>query len=117
MIEAILMVHVLICIMLVVLVLLQQGKGAEMGAGFGSGASNTVFGSQGATPFLIKVTLGLAAFFFITSLTLNYLTAKRVKSAQTSAVPTDIPVSTSQQPASAPTVPVVPAVPSPTQSK
>ncbi len=112
MIESLLMVHVLICILLVVLVLLQQGKGAEMGAGFGSGASNTVFGSQGVTPFLIKLTLGLATIFFITSLSLNYLTAKRVKSAKTAlpnvapvTTPADLPVSIDKQ-TGVPDVPV-----------
>ncbi|MCD6056353.1 MAG: secG [Gammaproteobacteria bacterium] len=100
MIQLILVIHVLICLFLVVLVLLQQGKGAEMGAGFGSGASNTVFGSQGATPFLIKVTLGLAVFFFLTSLLLNYLTAQHVKSAKASLLPS-VPSETMNFPVSA----------------
>ena len=82
----ILIVHVLACFMIIALVLLQQGKGAEMGAGFGSGSANTVFGSQGATPFLMKLTLTLGALFFITSLTLNYLTSAHVKSARARAV-------------------------------
>lgn len=108
MIEALLMVHVLICFILVALVLLQQGKGAEMGAGFGSGASSTVFGSQGAAPFLMKLTLGLAGLFFVTSLSLNYLTAKKVKSLKASAVPSSVPTSTSRNIPNVPAVPVTP---------
>jgi preprotein translocase subunit SecG len=54
-------------------VLLQQGKGAEMGAAFGGGASGTVFGSQGSTPFLVKLTAFLAAVFFVTSISFGYI--------------------------------------------
>ncbi len=64
--------HLLAAIGVVVLVLLQQGKGADAGASFGAGASNTVFGSQGSTTFLSRVTAILAASFFITSLGLAY---------------------------------------------
>lgn len=69
----ILTVHVLISIGLVALVLLQHGKGADAGAAFGSGASATVFGSRGSASFLSRTTAILAAFFFVTSLTLAYL--------------------------------------------
>lgn len=64
----VLVVHVLIAIVMVALVLLQQGKGAEMGASFGSGASGTVFGSAGSAGFLTKLTAFLALAFFVTSL-------------------------------------------------
>ena len=67
-----LLLHVGIAIALVALVLLQQGKGADAGAAFGSGASSTVFGSRGSTSFLSRVTAGLATAFFLTSLTLAY---------------------------------------------
>lgn len=70
--QLILMLHVLLAIVLIGLVLLQHGKGADIGAAFGSGASNTVFGSQGTGNFLFKLTGGLALAFFITSLTLSY---------------------------------------------
>lgn len=73
--QIILAIHVLAAIGLVSLVLLQYGKGADVGAAFGSGASNTMFGSQSALPFLLKVTAFLAAIFFATSLTLGYLAA------------------------------------------
>lgn len=100
----ILIVHILACFMIIALVLLQQGKGAEMGAGFGSGAANTVFGSQGATPFLMKLTLILAAIFFVTSLSLNYLTSARVKSANAKAA---VVMQTHQRPVNA-SVPAMP---------
>ncbi|WP_372613602.1 preprotein translocase subunit SecG [Halomonas sp.] len=69
---AILMIHVVIAIALVVLILLQQGKGAEAGAAFGGGASQTVFGSKGSGSFLAKFTAFLAAAFFATSLALAW---------------------------------------------
>jgi len=68
----ILVVHVAISIGIIGLVLLQQGKGADMGAAFGSGASQTVFGSQGSSSFLSRATAVLATVFFITSLVLAY---------------------------------------------
>jgi preprotein translocase subunit SecG len=77
--QLILMFHVLIAIALVVLVMLQQGKGAEMGAAFGSGASQTLFGSRGSSSFLLKLTGLFAALFFVTSLVLGYLAAHQVK--------------------------------------
>lgn len=71
--------HVLVSIALVTLVLLQQGKGAEMGASFGSGASQTVFGSQGSSSFLFKLTGLFALLFFVSSLSLGYLAGHHVK--------------------------------------
>lgn len=64
-------VQVLIAIGLVVLILLQHGKGADAGAAFGSGASSTVFGSQGSASFLTRTTAVLAALFFLNSLALS----------------------------------------------
>ena len=69
------LVHVFVCIFLVAVVLLQRGKGAEIGAVFGSGASSTVFGGRGAGNFLTKLTTGCAIIFMLTSLTLSYLTS------------------------------------------
>ena len=65
-----LIVHVLVGASVIGLVLMQQGKGADAGASFGGGASQTVFGSAGAGSFLVKLTAGLAALFFATSLAL-----------------------------------------------
>lgn len=67
------LMHVIISIALIALVLIQQGKGAELGATFGSAASQTVFGSQGSGSFLLKLTGLLALLFFVTSLSLGYL--------------------------------------------
>jgi preprotein translocase subunit SecG len=80
--QIVFIVHVLAAICLVALVLLQQGKGANVGAAFGSGASQTMFGSAGSLPFLVKVTAILATIFFITSLTLGYMTAREAKNAK-----------------------------------
>ena len=65
--------HVVACIFLIAVVLLQRGKGAEIGAVFGSGASSTVFGSRGAGNFLTKLTTVSAVIFMLTSLSLSYL--------------------------------------------
>ena len=65
--------HVLIAIIIVVLVLLQKGKGADMGSAFGAGASGSLFGAKGSANFLSRTTAVLATIFFITSLTLAYL--------------------------------------------
>lgn len=69
----ILAIHVLTAVAIVVLVLLQQGKGADMGAAFGGGGSQTVFGSQGSANFLSRTTALLAAVFFFTSMSLAYI--------------------------------------------
>ncbi len=71
--------HVLVSVTLIGLILLQQGKGAEAGASFGSGASQTVFGSQGSGSFLFKLTAFFALIFFVTSLTLGYLAGHRIR--------------------------------------
>ncbi|MHA7840437.1 MAG: preprotein translocase subunit SecG [Gammaproteobacteria bacterium] len=72
-------IHVLIAVALMALVLIQQGKGASVGAAFGSGASNTVFGARGAMPFLFKLTAFLAAGFFISSILLGYMASVQGK--------------------------------------
>ena len=69
----ILVVHILLALMIIGLVLLQRGKGAEAGAGFGAGASGTVFGARGTSTLFSKLTAAFAAMFFITSLTLAYM--------------------------------------------
>ena len=79
--EIVFIIHIVAAFCLVCLVLIQHGKGADMGAGFGSGASNTMFGSIGSVPFLIKVTTLVAAVFFVTSIMLGVIVAKQVKQA------------------------------------
>ncbi|HWP59388.1 MAG TPA: preprotein translocase subunit SecG [Candidatus Acidoferrales bacterium] len=76
MITLVTIVHVIVCLALVVIVLLQTGKGADIGAVFG-GSSSTIFGSSGAGNFLTRLTTGLAIVFMITSLTLGYFSVKK----------------------------------------
>jgi preprotein translocase subunit SecG len=73
----VLIVHLAVCALIVALVLLQRGKGADAGTGFGSGASGTVFGARGSANFFSRSTAVLATLFFATSLGLAYLTAER----------------------------------------
>ncbi len=68
----ILVAHIVVAVALIALVLVQQGKGADAGAAFGSGASATMFGSRGSASFLSRTTAILATAFFLTSLTLAY---------------------------------------------
>jgi preprotein translocase subunit SecG len=75
--QAVLIGHTLIAILIIVLVLLQRGKGADAGAGFGAGASGTVFGARGSSSFFSRATGILAAAFFVSSLTLAYLSSQR----------------------------------------
>lgn len=70
--NVIVVVHLLVALGVVGLVLVQQGKGADAGASFGSGASATVFGSQGSATFLSRLTAALATIFFVTSLGLGF---------------------------------------------
>lgn len=78
----VIVIHIIIASVIIGLVLLQHGKGADAGAAFGSGASATVFGSRGSGSFLTRATGVLAALFFMTSLGLGYMasTAHEVKS-------------------------------------
>jgi preprotein translocase subunit SecG len=70
-------IHVLAAIVMIVVVLLQQGKGADIGAAFGAGSSQTLFGSRGAGNFLTKMTTAFVMIFMLTSVTLSYLTTPR----------------------------------------
>jgi len=73
----VLIAHTVIALLIIVLVLLQRGKGADAGAAFGSGASATVFGSQGSSNFFSRTTAILAASFFVSSLSLAYLSSQQ----------------------------------------
>lgn len=75
--SVIIIVHLVMALALVGLVLIQQGKGAEAGASFGSGASATVFGAQGTGSFFSRMTAILAAVFFVTSLALAFYAKER----------------------------------------
>jgi preprotein translocase subunit SecG len=93
------------------IVLLQTGKGADMGAAFGGGGSQTLFGSTGASTFLSKATTGAAIIFMVTSLGLAYMSGHK---AETSVV-TGAPAATQTQPApeAVPETGSVPAEPAP----
>ena len=75
----IVVVHVLIALAIIGLVLLQHGKGADMGSGFGGGASSSLFGATGSANFLSRTTAVLATLFFISSLGLAYVATSRPK--------------------------------------
>jgi len=70
------LVHVIVCVALIMIVLLQTGKGADMGAAFGGGGSQTLFGSTGASTFLSKATTVAAVVFMVTSLLLAYVSTQ-----------------------------------------
>jgi preprotein translocase subunit SecG len=95
-----LMLHVAVCLALILIVLLQKGKGASMGAAFG-GSSQAVFGSTGATSFMHKVTVAAAIIFMITSLTLAFLSGKGATSSLMKGV-TPTQTEQTQTPAPAP---------------
>lgn len=116
--------HVLVSLFLIAVVLLQSGKGAEMGASFGSGGSQSVFGAGGGTSFLSKMTTGAAVIFMLTSLTLAYVSGqpdsssimagkgKGVAPAAKTAVPAPAaPAVPAKTAPAAPTAPLVPAAP------
>ena len=74
-------------IALTALVLLQQGKGADVGAAFGSGSSNTIFGASGSAPFLTKLTTWLAILFFAITFGLAYIAKERVLEGNSQGIP------------------------------
>lgn len=80
-------IHIIVSILLIIVVLLQPGKSGDLGSIFGGGTSESIFGSSGAVPFLVKVTRGLAILFMLTSLSLGYFAA----SSGGRSVVTDVP--------------------------
>lgn len=100
-------VHILIGLAVIGLVLLQHGKGADMGAAFGSGASGSLFGASGSANFLSRATGVLATVFFITSLTLAYMAGQRPSAESSSVmdtVKTESSVPAAEQPAAVPPI-------------
>jgi preprotein translocase subunit SecG len=91
--------HVLAAVAVVGLVLLQHGKGADMGAAFGSGASGSLFGATGSANFLSRATAIVATLFFMTSMGLTYLSSQKSRGSALA-----VPVQSAPQPA----LPVVP---------
>ncbi len=76
MVTFLLTLHIIVCIALIIIVLLQAGKGADAGASFGGGASQTVFGASGGRTFMSKMTTSAAFVFMLTSLSLTYFYGK-----------------------------------------
>ena len=118
--------HVIVSVALIAIVLLQSGKGAEMGASFGAGGSQSVFGAGGGNTFMSKLTTGAAIIFMLTSLTLAYrsghsgtssiMSGKVAPKAAPQQQPT-IPIRPLQgKPAAAPATPAQPAQQAPTPS-
>jgi preprotein translocase subunit SecG len=105
--------HILVCFVLILIVLLQAGKGANMGAAFG-GSSQTVFGSSGAGTFLGKLTAGVAIVFMLTSLILTYMANHRSSS---SLIERTRPAVDQTLPVPGPDAAKLPAVPSAPVSK
>lgn len=101
------MLHVIASIVLILIVLLQAGKGADMGAAFG-GSSQTVFGSSGASTFLGKLTAGVAILFMITSLLLTYTASHRSSSLMERS---RIPVTEQKLPVTNPNTAIPPSIP------
>ena len=91
--------HLIVCFLMIAAILLQAGKGAEIGAAFG-GSSQTVFGSRGPGTFLSKVTVGAAIIFMLTSLSLAILSKR--ENSLSSVIPTTSGEPTTTAPASAP---------------
>jgi preprotein translocase subunit SecG len=99
--SVVLTVHILAALGVIGLVLVQHGKGADMGAAFGSGASGSLFGATGSANFLSRATSVLAAVFFATSLSLAYIASNKPKTAgsvmqdavKSQAVPVQVPAS------------------------
>ena len=108
-------IHILVCVFLILIVLLQTGKGADIGAAFGGGSSQTLFGSAGPGGFLTKITTGVAIIFMITSIGLAYFSSHRTgasimketrgKKTAPAALPTPVEKGT----------PIAPAQPAPAQ--
>lgn len=115
----VLLVHVIAAIAIVVLVLLQHGKGADMGAAFGSGSAGSLFGSSGASNFLSKSTGGFAALFFATSLALTYYHAPKSGTGVMSGVSKEAVKTEPAKEGSAAAIPVptAPATPAPDAAK
>lgn len=80
--QALLIIHLIVALLLIGLILMQRGKGSDMGAAFGSGASQTIFGSQGSASFLIKFIAVLVVIFFASSLLLNTVMVQSIKQQQ-----------------------------------
>lgn len=123
--SALIAIHLIVSIVMILVVIFQSGKGSEMGAVFGGGASQTAFGSQGAAGFLEKTTVVCAVIFMLTSLSLAVLSSNRQKSligdvtpppveqSVPQSAPVEAPAQSKSQPMQAPAAPQSGSVPQP----
>jgi preprotein translocase subunit SecG len=111
-----LVLHVFICFLLIFVVLVQGGKGAELGAAFGGGSSQTLFGGRGAATFLGKMTTVIAVAFMLTSLLLAIASVRKQSIIQKTVAPAERTTQTApgQIPADMPAAPLAPAEQAPT---
>ena len=118
MITFITIIHIIVSIGLILVVLLQTGKGADMGAVFG-GSSSTIFGSSGAGNFLTRLTTGMAIVFMITSLTLGYFSGRKPSASvfDKGKVEAEQPAQQQPGPVTTPQAPAPQATPKPEGSK
>lgn len=108
----IVIIHLIACITMILIIIFQSSKGAEMGAVFGGGASQTAFGSSGPQSFLEKTTVVCAVVFMLTSLSLAYMSISRAgKLLESEGPPIEQPVQPAQQPAQPSQQPITPEVP------
>lgn len=105
--------HVLLAVAIIGIVLLQRGKGADAGAGFGAGASGTVFGARGSASFLSRTTAVLATLFFLTSLGLTYLFSQQKEATSVVDTVTQEAPAPVTSPAPLPSLPATPATNTP----
>ncbi len=114
----IVIIHILVCLALIGIVLLQAGKGADIGAAFGSGSSQTMFGTRGAATFLQKATVTAAVTFMVTSLALTFIsnrskTSSVMKQSVPAAPAAPSPAGAPVAPATPGALPGLPATPAP----
>jgi preprotein translocase subunit SecG len=110
--NVLIVLHVVVALAIIGLVLLQHGKGADMGSGFGGGASGSLFGATGSANFLSRITAVLATLFFLLSLALAYVATHRTAddASVVDRVPAKAkPAAEAQKPAAEPQKPVAPA--------
>jgi preprotein translocase subunit SecG len=101
----VLVVHIILAVLMIVLILVQHGKGADAGASFGGGGAATVFGASGSGNFLTRLTAILTALFFVTSLTLAIFAKKQSTDAYSLKAISNVPTAPAKLPETSPTAP------------
>ncbi len=101
----VLVVHIILAVLMIVLILVQHGKGADAGASFGGGGAATVFGASGSANFLTRLTAILTALFFVTSLTLAVYAKKQTADAYSLKSISSVPAAPAKSAETSPTAP------------